>query len=163
MINFFEAACREEAITGNRFGICDDQNGMAAYVDMDEQHKWIATVNNPEAKPVCFTAIDNCIDIVNPNGDMDSRCDGMIDYEQNIVFVELKNQLTGGWASDGLKQLESTIVHFQQNHNFSVYNYKRAFVVNKKRKHFQTIQTELKRRFFDTYRVRISIGGEINI
>lgn len=163
MINFFEEDCREENIVYAQFGICDDQNGEVAYIHVDHPSKWIASVINPNSKPICFTAIDNCIEIRRENGDMDSRCDGMIDYQDNIVFVELKNQLTGGWASDGLEQIESTILHYQQNHDLSSYKYKRAFVINKKRKHFQTVETELKRRFFDTYQVRISIGGEINI
>lgn len=163
MINFFEENCREENIVYRQFGICDDQNSEVAYIDVDNNSKWIASVINPNSKPVCFTAIDNCIEIRRENGNMDLRCDGMIDYPDNIVFIELKNQHTGGWASDGLQQIESTILHYQHNHDLSLHKYKRAFVINKKRKHFQTIETELKRRFFDTYRVRISIGGEINI
>lgn len=163
MINFFDAACRREAITDIQFGVCDNQNGTVAYVDTENRDEWIATVNNPESKPVSFTAIDNRIEIRRKNGDMDSRCDGMIDYNENIVFIELKNQITGGSPKEGLNQLENTILHFQKNHDINIYRYKRAFVINKKRKHFQTIENELKRRFFDQYRVRISIGGEINI
>lgn len=163
MSNFFEDSCREVAITTIRFGICDPQNGAPAYVDHQSENDWIAIVSNPDAVPINFTAIDNCIDIRRDNGDMDLRCDGMIDYEENIIFVELKNQITGGWSAEGVTQIESTILHFQQHHDLSVYKYKRAFVINKKRKRFQVIDTDLKKRLFQTYRIRINIGGDITI
>lgn len=42
---------------------------------------------------------------------MDSRCDGMIDYDENIIFIELKNQITGESPKEGLNQLENTTLH----------------------------------------------------
>jgi hypothetical protein len=93
---------------------------------------------------------------------MEKRCDGMLTYQDNIVFVELKNQLKD-WIQDGLEQLETTIKHFTIAHDLEKIRHKRAFLANKKKRHFHVIQHEMKKRFFDTYKVRINIEGTIKI
>lgn len=116
MVNFFLEQCQESNIIDIHFGICDDKNNTPAYVDRIEQKKWIAIVENPNQRNIRFTAIDNCIDIRRSNGKMDSRCDAMLDYDENIVFIELKDQRSS-WISEGLDQLEATIKSFQANHD----------------------------------------------
>lgn len=162
-INFYDANCQENGINYLRFGLCDDENGAVAYVNTDQEDKWIATVDNPNRVLLTFTAVDNCIEIKRANGEMENRCDGMLTYPDNIVFVELKNQRTGGWLTDGLEQLESTIIAFRKNHSLDKIKYKRAFVANKRRIHFHVLDSERKRRFFDKYRVRLSVEGSIRI
>lgn len=162
-VNFYAAECQEEGITHQLFGLCDNEDGSKAYVDTHQNNKWIATVSNPSSVSLTFTAIDNCITIERANEDMEKRCDGMLTYSENIIFVELKNQGTGGWISEGLKQIESTIIQFKANHPLDEIKYKRAFVANRKKVRFQVLDPERKRRFFDKHRVRIHVGADIKI
>lgn len=161
-VNFFESACTESSINHEEFGLCDDENGTKAYSDHVDQTKWIATVKNSNRENISFTAIDNCIDVFREDGTQEKRCDGMLTYPDNIVFVELKNQRKD-WMRDGLIQLETTIQLFAANHALSAIKHKRGFVSNKKHPAFQVLQPELKRRFFDQYRVRISAFSTIDI
>ena len=64
-IDFFKAEC-QTVTNEQRFGICDDEDKTVktpAYINTDDESKWIAVVLNNNAKEVIFTAIDNCIDM----------------------------------------------------------------------------------------------------
>jgi len=161
-VNFFDSNCQEPPIDKPLFGICDNQNGERAYTDITDQNKWIATVENNNQVAIIFTAIDHCIEIRGENGDMDKRCDGMITYPDNIVFIELKDK-EASWISDAINQLEVTINHFIANHDLNIYKHKRAFACNKRHPRFQVIDTALKQRFFSEYRVRLNIEATIKI
>jgi hypothetical protein len=95
---------------------------------------------------VIFTAIDNCIKIEESDG---KRCDGMLTYEDCIIFVELKERKgkTRNWVKDGDEQLRNTICIFTDNYNISNYRSKRAYIANNKRPNFQESQTERMQRF----------------
>jgi len=75
-----------------KFGLCDDQPPLSnpAYIDEDNSTKWIGIVKNSEQKEINFNAIDNCIDIRRADNTMDSRCDGVLSYEDKLIFTELK-------------------------------------------------------------------------
>lgn len=90
-VNFFEATCRKTA-SDIKFGLCDDDNTEPAFIDTDHEDDWIATVINSSAKVVSFTAIDNCIEILRDNGDMDSRCDVMLNYRKQFVVRGVENK-----------------------------------------------------------------------
>jgi len=161
-VNFFEAKCKS---TTNKslFGLCDNEDSSPAYPDFTNKSKWNATVNNSvPPKELVFVAIDNCIEIFRENNDMDNRCDCMITYPDNIVFVELKNK-GSNWISEGINQIEVTLKNFNYNHDLSAYRHKRAFVANKKHPNFHVIDTEGKRKFWDKYRVRLNIDSVINV
>ncbi|MFN6088913.1 MAG: hypothetical protein ACK47E_09225 [Cyclobacteriaceae bacterium] len=160
-VNFFEAAC-QETTSELKFGLCDDQNGAKAYIDTTDLAKWVVTVENSNGVTVTFTAIDNCITIIRKNGDPDTRCDGMLTYGNNIIFVELKDQIKG-WITHAVEQLESTINHFISNHDLNQFQHKRAFASNKRHPHFHVIDAEMKQRFFQKYKVRINIQATIII
>ena len=161
-INFFNAKCQEEPINNSLFGICDNQDGKKAFIDKANKDTWIATVKNYNNIEILFTAIDNCIDILRDIGEMDNRCDGMLTYNNNIVFAELKNQRVN-WISDAINQLEIIIEHFISNHDISVYQHKRAFACNKRHPHFHVIGTEKKQRFYNKFRVRLNIQTTIEV
>ena len=161
-VNFLDVRCQELPISASQFGICDDQNGLIAYTDTTDSSKWIATVNNPQATPVTFTAVDNCVEILRGDGDADRKCDGMMTYSENLVFVELK-EVKSSWISDAVEQLEITIQHFIANHDIGIFRHKRAFACNKKHPNFHVIDNETKRRFFDTYRIRLNVQATIQI
>jgi len=160
-INFFAAACQNHT-TATRFGLCDDENNTPAYIDTSDQLKWIAIVENQKIVKVTFTAIDNCIAILKADGSMERRCDGMLTYTDNIVFVELKNQRRN-WISDAVEQLKITIECFTKHHNLGLFTHKKAFACNKKRPNFCHSHKETMRRFFNTYKIRLNIQAEIKI
>ena len=117
-IDFFNSQCQQVS-SEKIFGLCDDkEDNKPAYLDEQNENKWIAVVENEELKEVHFIAIDYCIDIwrYKEKKEMDNRCDGMLWYETSIVFVELKDRVskknTNAWVKDGEKQLKRTIEYF---------------------------------------------------
>lgn len=160
-VDFFQAQCQSRT-TEKLFGICDKQNGTPAFIDTTDQSQWIAKVLNDSSICITHTAIDNCISILNSDGTMAKRCDAMLIYTDNIVFVELKNQ-RADWITDAVEQIEVTINHFIANHNLNLYKHKRAFTANKKHPQFNYGNHERSQRFFRQYRVRLNIQSTIKI
>lgn len=161
-INFFEAKCKNTT-KESLFGLCDNEDGSPAYLDFSDKIKWNASVNNSvPSKELVFIAIDNCIEILRENSEMDNRCDCLLTYPDNIIFVELKNK-GSDWIGEGMNQLDVTIKNFDSNHGLSDYKHKRAFIANKKHPNFHVIDVEKKRKFWDKYRVRLNIDSVINV
>jgi hypothetical protein len=133
-INFFDSACRTSS-TATNFGLCDDPPPATnpAYIDGADDAKWIAEVRNDNAISVDFYAIDHCVVILRPNGQMESRCDGMLHYGTNLTFVELKNRSGSGWLREGREQLTKTIETFKDNYNVNNFNLEEGYVCNKQR------------------------------
>jgi hypothetical protein len=160
-VNFYEAKCQSttrEAL----FGLYDKEDKKPASIVHLQNDKWNATVINPSKKEIIHTAIDNCIEIFRENGEMDYRCDSMLTYPDNIIFVELKNK-GSDWKSEGINQVEITIQNFTKNHNLSDIKHKRAFIANRKHPHFHVIMDEQAKKFWDIYKVRLNIDSEIRI
>lgn len=125
-----------KSITSNQcFGICDDPPPLKkpAYIQFNRDDEWIAKVNNLEGKEVCFKAIDNCVPVLRSNGDLECRCDGFLIYDDNIIFIELKDRNHKGWLVKGREQITITIDMFLQNHNRNDYKFSVAYVCNKQR------------------------------
>jgi len=159
--DFYEARCQSVTDVA-LFGLYDKEDRTPAKIVHTQKDKWNATVINPNQKRIIHTAIDNCIEILRANGEMDNRCDSMLTYSENIIFIELKNK-GSDWRSDGINQIEVTIKNFLKNHNLSVIKHKRAFVANRRHPNFQVIEDEEIRKFWDKYRVRLNIDSQINI
>ena len=125
--------------TSTLFGLCDDlplpppDTSLPAYVNVVDSDKWIAEVNNPRGIEVKFKAIDNCVPSFRLNGDQESRCDGMLLYENNLTFVELKDSASGGWIAKGRNQLIITIQNFSANNDIATYSKIEAYICNKQR------------------------------
>lgn len=164
-VDFFKADCRD-ATSEIRFGLCDEDNKEPAFIDTAHEDNWIATVENPSAKEIQFTAIDNCIDIVRENGNMDSRCDAMLHYESNLLFVELKTK-RADWKSEGLGQIESTIKRMIKDEADFYYGFrKRKAVVANSRKifpSFQEFDAEQREFFKKNYKIHLQFDAEIVI
>lgn len=160
-INFFTATCQSHTAAA-RFGLSDDENNTPAYIDTADEEKWGAIVENQEIVKVTFTAIDNCIAILRTDGSMERRCDGMLTYTDNIVFVELKNQRKN-WIPDAVEQLGSTIKCFTKHHDLKSFQHKRAFACNKKHPNFHISHKEKMKKFYNTYKIRLNIQAEIKI
>lgn len=114
-VDFFDSQYAQTTNAIN-FGICDDQDKSPAYIDITHIEKWVADVRNVNGKTTTFHPIDNCIATLRPDGNMDNRCDGLLRYDNNLIFVELKDRNNQGWLGHGLKQLKSSISHFKTMH-----------------------------------------------
>lgn len=160
-LTFLESPCQEPSRNDSEFGICDNEDGTKAYTDNSRRKDWIATVSNPSTKDVSFIAVDKCIlqDTDEPGR---GRCDGILLTNDQLYFVELKNQMRS-WISDAINQLDSTIEFFKESHDMNEFRHKKAFACNKKSKHFQEIDNELNLAFFRKHGVRIDVQAEIII
>ncbi len=160
-INFFDQGCNT-AISANEFGICDDHLQAAAYITTDQQMKWGAHIVNPEGREILFVAIDNCIEIKRPNGEMERRCDAMLSYDRNIDFVELKD-VKANWIEDGAGQLLATVSIFSKFHDLKQYRRKRAFICNRQHRRFRPTNLETKQRFEYTFNMRVFAQHQITV
>lgn len=132
-VDFFNNP-HSQATNATDFGLCDDQNLTPAYIDITDQNKWIAHVVNHYSKTATFYPIDNCIATLRPDGNMDNRCDGLLKYDSNLIFVELKDRDSQGWVGDGLTQLKTSIGHFKKaHHDILVASTIKAHLCNKQR------------------------------
>lgn len=122
-IDFFINSCKTHS-NKIEFGLCDDPPPASnpAYIDEDDNSKWIGVVKNNNNKEVEFIAIDACIDIRKPDGNLESRCDGLLSFENNLIFVELKFREGGQWLKKGREQLTITVNNFKMNYNILDYN-----------------------------------------
>lgn len=118
----------------SKFGLCDapPPSNAPAYIDEDNGGDWIAAVHNDQRLEVFFTGVDNEIALLKNNGKLDSRCDGVLSYEDTITFVELKQRAARGsaWVVDAEAQLRSTITHFEKTEHAESYSVKKAYIAN---------------------------------
>jgi hypothetical protein len=168
-INFFDECCQSKT-NKLKFGLCDDSllPQAPAYIDCDiinEQTKWIAIVENTNNIEITFTAIDNCIKIRRANGEMDNRCDGMLTYQNNIIFVELKerNYRNKIWIDEGDQQLRKTISVFVANYDLADYKSKKAYIANRKKPYFQYSHKDQMQKFRNDTGFRLIIEQSIKI
>lgn len=139
--------------TKSLFGLCDDPPPAEnpAYLDENNPTNWIAEVSNPNSKEIKFKAVDNCVTILRPNNQQESRCDGFLIDGSNVIFVELKNRASSGWVSKGRDQLTITIDKFRQNYTTAQYQMTKAYVANKQRPLAVTnISSQVQQFFNDT-------------
>lgn len=163
-INFFEPKGKTSSSSAN-FGLCDDPSPATnpAYIDETDTAKWIGEVSNPVLKAVDFYAIDHCVEIKGPNGEMESRCDGMLHYDNKISFVELKDRASHKWLAKACDQLTITTGLFQANHDSSTYEQIDAYVCNKQRPFFHTNFSNAIQKFKDDTGLMLSVQKEIAI
>lgn len=164
-INFFEERCQRKT-SQPRFGLCDEPSPSKdpAYIDFDvsNEGKWIAIVENANTIEVTFSAIDNCIEIEGSDG---KRCDGMLTYQNRIIFLELKerNYRNSIWIDEAEQQLENTINLFLRNNDIANYKSKKAYIANRKNPNFQYAHKERMQRFSNRTGFRLTIENTIKI
>lgn len=130
-INFLNPSCSTKS-DKHEFGLVDDTPPphKPAYIDETNKPNWIAIVKNPSQHSVTFYAIDHCVNILRSDGKMESKCDGVLSYRKNLIFVELKSKKSRQWFKKGREQLTSTIARFKLNHDISLYAKVEAYVCN---------------------------------
>jgi hypothetical protein len=133
------------------FGICDDAPPSVdpAYLSFENAEGWIAWVDNEQNKDVTFTAIDHCVVILRPNGDMETSCDGMLNYDRTVKFIELKDRDSGRWLGKAIDQLEMTIKIYKADVGLDAFDRYYAYVANKQRPYFKAASTSLSGQFED--------------
>ncbi len=131
MINFFRKECKTES-NNEKFGLCDDPPPATepAYINENNCRQWIAVVKNPQSQTVKFYAVDHCVPIYKEDGNMESRCDGILSYLNNLIFVELKERKKGQWFKKGREQLTVTIKRFKSECDLNTYDRVEAYVCN---------------------------------
>ena len=130
-IDFFQAKCL--SITSETvFGIYDAPPATLSFANSDD---WIAWVDNPSAKEITQTAIDDCLDIPDAEGE---RCESMITYDDVITFIELKDRDGGRWAGKARDQLINTIALFKRDASISAYTRHYGHIANKQRPDFKS-------------------------
>jgi hypothetical protein len=158
-VNFFNNTCKEDT-NSDKFGICEGNGQSPSFISQNVTDKWIANVQNNEPKFISFYAIDHCIVIKKPNGDKDMRCDAMLTYTDNLVFVELKESRSD-WIGEGIQQVANTIKVFKDSHGFDQYPKRRAFIANRKHPSFQYSHKELMEKFRAENGVRLILHNII--
>lgn len=164
MTDFFKSTCQTKTKAA-LFGICDDNElpTAPAYIDTKNSDTWTAKVVNEKLIETTFTAIDNCIPVFRENGDMESRIDGLLTYNNTLIFIELKIVKKDRWISPGIQQLENTIELFSAHNDLSSYKNKRAFLANKKHPKFKYSHKETMQAFKNKTGVRLIISANIKL
>lgn len=64
---------------------------------------------------------------------MASRCDGLIRFLNNLIFVELKERRRPAkdWLEGGMQQIIATLEVFKQNYNIADFDKVEAYVCNR--------------------------------
>ena len=132
-------------------------------MDTTTQTNWIATVKNPVAgREITFKPVDGCIEILKGNGKLKTSCDGMLLYEQTIIFVELKDKKDPStkWVAKGEDQLKETIKEFVAAHGRAGKTL-RAFLCNKQQPTTQESHATIINRFAKAVNVLLRVEAEI--
>lgn len=148
-LQFFTASCTDDT-SASLFGLCDDKTNQRAYIATETQSNWIAIVENPNQHEVKFIGIDNCVPIFRANGEIESRCDGLLLYNDNLIFVELKERdiPPAKWVKKGYEQLKTTILLFKQENDLSKYKSLKAYLVNSMRPNVPITQINKIQQFY---------------
>ena len=164
-MDFFDPHCQSGPYTQEAFGVCDDQNGQVAYVDIYTAHakeKWTATVRNAKQIPVTFTAVDGCV-IQAGAEEGRGRCDAMLTTAKSLFLLELKERKgKSDWRKVACDQLESTICFLLEHHpkHLEQFTRKKAQACNRRRSGFVVLEPELKLRF-SRYGFRIDTQASV--
>lgn len=141
-INFLQASCQTR--TNERiFGIFDSPPATLVFTNSEDWHLW---VDNDQAKEILHTAIDDCLGIAFVEGE---RCESMITYEDVLIFIELKDRNSSGWAGKARSQLINTIRLFRRDASISPYRRLYGHIANKQRPHFKSGGMKFSQEFED--------------
>ena len=158
-LNFFQNVQVVSSV--KEFGIIDPaQNSSSAmkyaYIDYTNCDSWNTKVISNNRTDIKFYAIDgNIIFYKSWRSVLEKQrsCDAMFHTSDKIYFVEIKD-----WSVDhdgktfiesAVEQLENTIVHFYTAHPASSFSKKYAYVSNKARPTFHTINSNMLQKFKD--------------
>jgi hypothetical protein len=160
-INFLAEECSKK-VKEPIFGVCDGPASVPAFVTTKTQDKWVAIVHNPSKTEVTFHAVDDCVEILRESGEEESRCDALLTYPNNIVFIELK-EVRSNWIVDGTAQLKVAVETFAKNHDLGAIRKRRAFLANRRHPSFKFGLKEQMEKFKVETSVHLLIHNEIKV
>lgn len=165
-VEFFQEQCMSHT-QAEVFGICDgpENTQVPAFLSYTDEKEWVARVENPFQFEVTFTAIDRCIEILTDEGKPGKRCDGMLTYNETVIFVELKQSKSTRlqWVKEAEEQLRYTIRHFERSHSSFRFRMKKAYICNNQRPRFRSSQKKRMEKFFSDTRYILFIEQTINL
>lgn len=173
-VDFFTGLCTDgspsdDTTNAPLFGICDDAPvkefpRRRAYLDHNKPVNWLAKVVNQPRHQVIFKGVDNCIDIRKGNNNLQSRCDGILLYDESTVFIELKSQADDStkWVTESAAQVKQTIKDFRKGHpcNTTILE---AYLVNAQRPEFQEGRQSYIDRFYQDTGVILHVEATITL
>ena len=160
--NYDREDCRSHS-AAPRFGACDDDGDTPAYLDETDSGKWRCTFINDNQKSCTFTAVDNCVEVLRPDRSSERRCDGILQYDQTIMFVELKYVRSKGWIPDGIEQLEGTVRDYFTGVDRQDFTRRLAVLANGKKPAFRSSHKVQMQQFYQRHGVRLLIQAEVRI
>ena len=143
-------------ILNPKFGITDENGGDStpARVDVVNSAIWDLTVTNNSKCDVKFKAVDWCVPIYrtgtydldddtrtaaqfstdNVGTELIKRCEGFLQYDNNILFIEIKRIKTkpSKWIKDAREKFEETILSFKEHHPHLKIHIMKPIIVNPK-------------------------------
>lgn len=163
-VDYFGISCRTSSQL-SKFGICDDPppSQRPAYISESESDNWISIVENASNTLVEFYAIDNCVVLLRGDGKMESRCDGVLKKDLELIFVELKSRRGGQWFREGREQITKTIFRFKSEVDVSQFSSIRAQVCNSSKPLFNSGHAVGMQKFFDDTGYQLSCSQVIKI
>lgn len=164
-LDFFSDACKTVS-NKESFGLCDDPPPAKnpAYIDENDPSIWIATVDNKNKTKVDFYAVDHCVNVLKPDGiSLESRCDGVLQHGNNLIFVELKDRGSKGWLGGGVDQLIITFKNFAMNHRITDYTIEHGYVCNKQRPLVITSSANVQQKLKDETGLLLKAQSKITI
>lgn len=155
-INFFKAGCISNT-NETIFGIYDIPPATLSFTDSENWNVWIDNRNGIE---IYFIAVDHCLDIPDTEGE---RCEGMITYNDVLIFIELKDCDSGRWAGKSRDQLKNTIKIFKRNSDFTPYRRLYGHIANKQRPNFKAGNKTFYQKFEDETGFILRVSDAIKI
>ena len=143
-------------ISNPQFGITDKDGGAGtpARVDIGNSAIWDLKVTNNSGVDVIFKAVDWCVPIFrtgtydlddekrtvaqfasdNVGNEWIKRCEGFLQYDSNILFIEIKRIKTkpSRWIKDAREKFEETILSFKEHHPHLTNQIIKPIIVNSK-------------------------------
>lgn len=165
-IDFFNAPCKSSS-NKKTFGLCDDPPPAKnpAYIDENNGESWIAVVENHYGQEINFMAIDNCITIKRVDNTDAKKCDGMLHFEDTVIFVELKDRKGNpkDWKDEAEEQLKETISFFEKEIEAKNFKNKKAYICNKAVPKENTKSQVRMDKFFNETGYNLEIKNRIDI
>jgi hypothetical protein len=143
-------------IPNPQFGITDEtgDESTPARVDVANSAIWDLMVINNSGVDVTFKAVDWCVPIYrtgtyhlddetrtesqfssdNTGIELIKRCEGFLQYDNNILFIEIKRIKTkpSKWIKDAREKFEETILSFKEHHPHLTNQIIKPIIVNPK-------------------------------
>ena len=168
------------------FGISDVEGGqnIPAKITSSPNPETDFIVNNNSGVEVFFKAVDWCVPICrtgtydlrederNPelfssddveNGDPIKRCEGFIQYNNSIVFIEIKNKTRGSWLKDSREKFEETILSYREHHSTETITIEKPIACNPSYKGLHQNEMEQQRILKDKIGVHFRKQDSISI